>query len=355
MPLPFILAGAAVVAGLTGAAKGVSAISKNSDAKEMMASAQRGYERAKGRLEEQRNDTTKSLEKLGTIKVDVWAKEMNDFVQSFNSFKNVRMEGGPELNERLKLKIKNPQNLKNMEVATVKAAEIAQAGVASLGAGALAGIASYGGAMMFASASTGTAIAALSGAAATNATLAWFGGGALTAGGLGMAGGSMVLGGIVAGPALAVAGFIMDAKANENLANARKVRAEANDAIEKMDTMSDFMEKVSEISDNYSEFIAKFRVPFRRILNNMIAIEMREKENLEKNRSFFSKLFGTKEKVDFDKLSVDDQKTLHEAWLMAQVLYTVLATPILTQKGDLDSSAETALQDAQTSCPMLSQ
>ncbi|CAH7309848.1 conserved membrane hypothetical protein [Vibrio chagasii] len=52
------------------------------------------------------------------------------------------------------------------------------------------------------SASTGTAIASLSGVAATNATLAWFGGGALAAGGAGMSGGMMVLGGIVAAPVI---------------------------------------------------------------------------------------------------------------------------------------------------------
>jgi len=50
------------------------------------------------------------------------------------------------------------------------------------------------------SASTGTAIGTLSGVAATNATLAWFGGGALAAGGAGMSGGMLVLGGIVAAP-----------------------------------------------------------------------------------------------------------------------------------------------------------
>ena len=42
-------------------------------------------------------------------------------------------------------------------------------------------------------ASTGTAISTLSGAAATKATLAWLGGGTLAAGGLGVAGGAVVL------------------------------------------------------------------------------------------------------------------------------------------------------------------
>ncbi|AVI91336.1 hypothetical protein CW753_18200 [Klebsiella pneumoniae] len=40
-------------------------------------------------------------------------------------------------------------------------------------------------------ASTGTAIGTLSGVAATNATLAWFGGGAVAAGGAGMSGGML--------------------------------------------------------------------------------------------------------------------------------------------------------------------
>ena len=50
----------------------------------------------------------------------------------------------------------------------------------------------------FGVASTGTAISALSGAAATNAALAWLGGGALAAGGGGMAAGSAFL--ALAGP-----------------------------------------------------------------------------------------------------------------------------------------------------------
>ena len=50
----------------------------------------------------------------------------------------------------------------------------------------------------FGTASTGTAISALSGAAASNAALAWLGGGALTAGGGGMAAGNALL--AMAGP-----------------------------------------------------------------------------------------------------------------------------------------------------------
>ena len=50
----------------------------------------------------------------------------------------------------------------------------------------------------FGTASTGTAISALSGAAATNAALAWLGGGALSAGGGGIVAGNALL--AMAGP-----------------------------------------------------------------------------------------------------------------------------------------------------------
>lgn len=74
----------------------------------------------------------------------------------------------------------------------------------NVGAGSIAGgslaVGSWGLVTVLGSASTGMAISGLSGVAATNATLAWFGGGALAAGGAGMAGGAAVLGGLFAVP-----------------------------------------------------------------------------------------------------------------------------------------------------------
>ncbi|MFW1378410.1 chemotaxis protein, partial [Vibrio parahaemolyticus] len=85
-----------------------------------------------------------------------------------------------------------------------------------------------------AAASTGTPIAALSGAAAYNATMAAIGGGSLAAGGFGMAGGAMVLGGVVAAPIMAIAGWAFASHAEEALSDARKTRSEVNEAVGKM-------------------------------------------------------------------------------------------------------------------------
>lgn len=76
------------------------------------------------------------------------------------------------------------------------------AGMAT-GAGTMALVVTYG------TASTGTAIASLSGAAATKASIALLGGGAVSAGGGGMAAGAAVLGGIVTITAVAVTTVIV--------------------------------------------------------------------------------------------------------------------------------------------------
>lgn len=82
------------------------------------------------------------------------------------------------------------------------------------------------------SASTGTAIVGLSGIAATNATLAWFGGGALAAGGAGMSGGMMVLGGIVAAPMIYFATKGTYAKVNNIEAETTKLSQELTNLLE---------------------------------------------------------------------------------------------------------------------------
>ncbi len=99
------------------------------------------------------------------------------------------------------------------------AAQQAGIGAAGIGVGlavvSLGPTAAMGVATTFGVASTGTAISALSGAAATNAALAWLGGGALAVGGGGMAAGNVFLamlgptGWAIAGVALLGSGIML--------------------------------------------------------------------------------------------------------------------------------------------------
>lgn len=87
--------------------------------------------------------------------------------------------------------------------------------VGGAGAGAALAAGSWALVGIAGTASTGTAISALSGVAASNATLAWFGGGALAAGGAGMAGGGWVLAAITMLPTVLVCAWYAYRKADK--------------------------------------------------------------------------------------------------------------------------------------------
>ena len=56
---------------------------------------------------------------------------------------------------------------------------------------------------------------------------------------------------------------------------------------------------------------------------------------------------GDGEMIDFNELSVVEQKTLHLSWLMAQIYYHVLSTPILTADGKVSTDAEKVISVAE--------
>lgn len=93
--------------------------------------------------------------------------------------------------------------------------------VTASGAGALTSAGAWAAVSAFGVASTGTAIGGLSGAAASNAALAWFGGGSLATGGGGMALGSVVIGGLVILPLIGVAAWLGHRAADKKIAEIR--------------------------------------------------------------------------------------------------------------------------------------
>lgn len=107
---------------------------------------------------------------------------------------------------------------------TLNSAEIAQNMVRGTSVGLSTALGTWALVGTLGSASTGTAIATLSGAAATNATLAWLGGGALAAGGGGMVVGAVVLGGVVLLPAMAIMGIFSHIGASKRIAEIEKAR-----------------------------------------------------------------------------------------------------------------------------------
>ena len=231
MALPFILAGAALLAGGIGVKKGIDAKEDFDRAERIGRRAKRNHEDAIESLESEREKTNQSFQDLGRLKVSIFSDQIKYLVDEIKKRKKAKskMTGFEQMVEELNLPQREKMVLGSLDI---------EKGLASGAAsGALMGLGAYGSVVMLASASTGTAIASLSGAAATNATLAWLGGGSLAAGGFGMAGGMVVLGGLVAGPAIAITGFVMASKAEEALTKARDYESEVDQAIEKINSM----------------------------------------------------------------------------------------------------------------------
>lgn len=231
MALPFILTGAALLAGGIGVKKGIDAKEDFDRAERIGRRAKRNHEDAIESLESEREKTNQSFQDLGRLKVSIFSDQIKYLVDEIKKRKKAKskMTGFEQMVEEL--------NLPQMEKMVLGSLDIEKGLASGAASGALMGLGAYGSVGMLASASTGTAIASLSGAAATNATLAWLGGGSLAAGGFGMAGGMVVLGGLVAGPAIAITGFVMASKAEEALTKARDYESEVDQAIEKINSM----------------------------------------------------------------------------------------------------------------------
>ena len=186
------------------------------------------YRSAERRYKNWRQKAESKFESLGQRRLEALATmgQAVDFLKKAKIRKR-------ELEQRFEI---TPQKLKEWEGVSVHAVEVLDGMARSAGAGVATAAGVYGAVGILGTASTGTAIATLSGAAAKSATLAWLGGGSLAAGGGGVALGGMVLSGVVAGPALLVAGFFAKSKAE-------KIETEVEKKIAEMDVAEVQMEQ----------------------------------------------------------------------------------------------------------------
>ena len=315
MPIPLIFIGIAVATGLTGIGAGTKAGFDFSKAKNINENAADRINEGVSRLDTYRKQCGQSLEMLGEEKMFILQNSLLQFVNTFSQIKNVDFTDSIGLDELQDLHIDKKEfgELREMENVVLSLTGGLTAGVTG---GALAAFGAYSAAATFATASTGTAISTLSGAAATNATLAFFGGGSLATGGLGMAGGTAVLGGLVAGPALLVMGVILGAKAGKAVEDAKMNAAEANVACEQLETGALQCVAIRRRTDM-----------FYSLLNRLDAYLLPLVFQME----YIVKTEGT----DYSLYSKQSKAVILAAASTAVTVKAVLDTPILTDDGML--------------------
>ncbi|ELA6198218.1 TPA: hypothetical protein ACMDNS_003387 [Vibrio cholerae] len=324
MPLPLILVGAAIVAGGYGVKKGLDAKDDFDTAKTVNNRAQALFDNAKSALEVERESTQKTMEDLGRVKYRIYDESIIPFVDTFSKIKNISFESN-EFGDTANLPVVSAGELAKMQTSILEIKSILSDGITALGSGGLAGLAAYGGIGVLGTASTGTAIGTLSGAAATNATLAWLGGGSLAAGGYGMAGGMMVLGGVVAGPVLAVGGMIMASKAEA-------AKEEAYSNLDKARLASEQMKEAKVATSG-------IRLRFDEINKALRSLELRFQPLLESLNEL------VESNINYSTYSEEDRKGVMITASTAKVLKNLLEAPIIDNEGTLTPESRRVLEE----------
>lgn len=325
MPIPLIIGAVAAAAGLYGAAKGVSGAMDHSNAKDLNNDAQALVNTANQKVEDQRKKTNNTLEDYGQRKLRAFNGVVAEFIETYERLKNVELSQSPEL-DKLNAGDFSSKTMIGLRQ-DYQALKDAGLGLgAGMGGGAALAFGAYNGTMLLATASTGTAISSLGGVAATNATLAWLGGGSLAAGGYGMAGGMMVLGGIVAGPALAIFGHVLGNKGEEALNNARSNMEQARTLRDEAELLAGKLTAIEKVTALANSTFSKISSQLRRSVSEM-------KKVIEH------------EGVDYRSFSRESKEAVFASVKFAQLIKAMIDTAILDKDGNLVLATKKRIED----------
>ncbi|MEL0578326.1 hypothetical protein AACK17_07215 [Pectobacterium punjabense] len=325
MPIPIIIGAVAAAAGIYGIAKGVSGAIDHSNASDINESAKSMVDNINQRIDDSRKSANKNIEDYGQRKLRAFNGVISDFIETFRHLKDVDLVGSQEL-EKLNAGDFSTTTLAGLQQ-NYQMLKDAGLGIgAGMGSGAALAFGAYNGTMLLATASTGTAISSLSGVAATNATLAWLGGGSLAAGGYGMAGGMMVLGGIVAGPALAIFGHILGNKGEEALNNARSNRELAETTRDQGILMVEKLQAIEQVTILANKTFSLISGHLRSAVHDMKEVIENEGDN-------------------FKSFSQESKEVVFLSVKFAQLLKAMIDTPLLDQDGNLVLSTEKRILD----------
>lgn len=317
MPIPLLVAGLVALAGGITLKKGIDAKGKYKEAKDINDRAQRCVQRAQHSMDEARIKAGGAIDALGGYKVKLLDGTVKDFLDTMEQIKHVDLTGAKELDIYGQTKEETFQELRNVQLLATSIVQGIGSGVAS---GALAAFGAYSAAGALATASTGTAIGSLSGVAATNATLAFFGGGSLATGGLGVAGGMAVLGGLVTAPILAVASYVFDSKMNHFLEDAKSNRAGSKAFEEDMKRASIACKVIAEQADMVREFLQQLEGLLQPLVDTMKKIIHQS---------------GT----DYRQYDANEKGCIAQTVMIAKIIKAVLEQRLLTEEGSLDQES----------------
>ena len=319
MPIPFLLAGLGVAAGVIGAGGHLSAKETNERAQRISEEAQDLYNAAKHSLELAQNKTEKALLKLGYEKKHVLDTSMNQFLSAYDKVKHIQMTESIGINEISKFTIDQQAAIELRQMTDIYSSSITS-GATGAAAGAVVALAASG------------SLSVVTGGLATACTALMAGEVGAAAGIAGSAlsfGAAMTPLAVVAAPVILFTGISASLKADENLEKANTMYAEAEEASEKMKISETLCNAIADKSDMFADLLVDLNKMFAEC-SGLLAGVVQKKEGRVFKRKLTSK--------DFTE---DDLKLIAVTRALAGAVKSVIDTPILSQDGEISYESET--------------
>jgi len=311
MPLPFIILGAAALVAGYGLLKAAGGVSDMLKAKGIGEEAEKRHKVAWADLESRRVEVNTHAQNYGRLLLETRKATLGRFVKFVEQLGQRASQRALKALREIDIDI---PKLDEFKTASLEATKILGGVIGSVSAGTSAGAGTLTAVGLLGTASTGTAISTLSGVAATNATLAWLGGGAIAAGGGGMALGTIVLGGIVFAPAALVTGFVLAGQGEKALTKAKQYEADVNVDIQKMDGLKAVMRGLLTRIDELRSLVASLDQRANSALDNL-------------------------EVLDFNPQDDEHIGLFQQAALLVNALAEIMRTPILDKEGNLTAES----------------
>lgn len=301
---------------------GVQAYQDRKEAKDIEGKAQKLRDHLESENKKVRQKSKKILNEFGECRLNSLKDVVGVFLKYLKVLEKSFKVKEYEILTQANITHVHYKQMESIEMNAKEATATLLAGGSAAGA-ALAGVPSLvtGAVSALATASTGTAISTLSGAAATNATLAWLGGGSLAAGGGGMAAGSAVLAGVTGATmgvfALAAAGIVSSAVYSKKL-------TAANEYYEKL--------KVEE---------AKLKAAWVVVESiNKRALELQSLTSELTNKAIMQLNYLEPLIYDFDNDDAYYVETFQKSALLSKAVGDISQVPLLDENGNVNKESE---------------
>ena len=320
MPIPIIpvvVIGVGALAAAAGVAFGANGTAKTVKAKKKLDKITKEHEENRAKLEEVNKDTALSMDRLGQFELEI-CRSFETFADAFELVKN-----RPEFSE---FEFGN-SNVESLDLDDLKevsvGAGVLLGSIGGAGAGAVGGFAAAGAVQAAVAAlgvaSTGTPIAALSGQAAVNATLAALGGGAIAAGGGGIALGTVVLGVAAAGIGLLVGGIIFAITGNVLEDKVEEAEKQKNENAETMERIRAYLKELKEAAEQYYSALQSVNEIYRSFLAR------------------FARMVHFEEKTDWALYGKEEKLDLENLVMLVSLLYRMCKVKLVNVSEDKDS------------------